>query len=111
MSEPADFAEFVGYLTQFFQQRISQGKPALIGHTPMTPYEGTLVDELAHGESVPEHPSACTSAPFTCWHAQVWHKGRSGRLGPCQVPGCQCLMFVSQRSCHAPLTVPGKAAQ
>jgi hypothetical protein len=59
----------------------------------MTRAEGEQIDRLAHGEPVPEHLSACASAPGTCWHAKVWHKNRSG----CSVPGCQCLAFVDQR--------------
>jgi hypothetical protein len=79
------------------------------GAHPMTADEGELIDRLAHGESVPAHSSACTSVPLTCWHGQAWHKGRSGRLGPCQVPGCQCLMFVSQLPGGVPAAVPEAA--
>lgn len=71
-----------------------------IGQSPMTAYEGGLVDRLARGEAVPEHPSACASVPG-CGHAKIWHKQRSGRLGPCQAPGCQvCLMFVDPKACQ-----------
>lgn len=68
----------------------------VIGTMPMAQGEGALVDRVARRLSVPEHPSTCSSAPGDCWHGQVWHKGRSGRLGPCEVPECQCAAFVRQ---------------
>lgn len=95
---------YLAYITENMHQRVAVGK--LIGQHPMTPFEGILTDRVARGESVPGHPSTCTSAPLTCWHGKIWHKGRSGRLGLCQVDGCQCLMFVSQRTCREPRGVP-----
>ena len=94
-----EFEEYIARLSGFFMDRISQDKR--IGQTPMTLYEGGLVDQVARGEPVPEHPSTCTSAPFRCWHGKIWHKQRSGRLGPCNVAGCQCVMFVPQEPCQA----------
>lgn len=100
-----EFEEYIARLSGFFMDRITQDKR--IGQHPITPYEGGLLDRVARGEPVPEHPSTCTSVPFRCWHGQVHHKGRSGRLGACQVTGCQCLGFVSQRTWPVPLSVPG----
>lgn len=93
-----EFEEYIARLSGFFAERLRDPR---IGHHPMTPFEGALTDRVARGEPVPEHPSTCTSAPFRCWHGKIWHKGRSGRLGPCEVPGCRCLMFVPQEPCQA----------
>ena len=93
-----EFEEYIARLAGFFTERLRDSR---IGHHPMTPFEGRLTDRVARGEPVPEHPSTCTSAPFRCWHGTIWHKQRSGRLGPCNVAGCQCVMFVPQEPCRA----------
>lgn len=99
-----EFEEYIARLAGFFTERLRDPR---IGHHPMTKYEGELTDRVARGEPVPEHPSTCSSAPFRCWHGQVWHKQRSGRTAACNVPGCQCLGFVSQRTMPAARARPG----
>jgi hypothetical protein len=74
--------------------------PPWVGKHPMDPREGRLIDAVAHGLAVPQHPSTCASVPG-CWHGQVWHAPKT-RDHACMVPGCQCLAFVSQRLAREP---------
>lgn len=81
----------------------------VLGTTPLTRAEGWFIDLVAHGCSVPGYHATCASAPLACWHGKIWHKTRSGKMGPCQVPGCECLMFVSSEPGYRAARVPAVA--
>lgn len=82
---------------------LSEVERAEIGASPGTLYEGWIRDLLGRGWRVPWHPSAC--AVLRCGHAQIWHR-HGTRYRVCEVQGCECTMFASQRARRVPAAVP-----
>lgn len=89
--------------TQVVFVPLSEVERAEIGCWPGTLYEGWVRDLLGRGWRVPWHPSACASPE--CGHAKIWHK-HGTRYRVCEVQGCTCRLFVSQRATSVPASAP-----